>query len=99
MVSVASTDSSPTTGPGPVTRLNTPVGRSVSAVQPAKPDRAHRGRRGRRPHDRVAARERGRDQFGGHGVGPPVRRLITATTPRGRRTSGTRLPGADGEVA
>ena len=65
--------SSPTTGPGPVTRLNTPGGRSASAMHAGERHRAHRGRRRRRPHHRVAARQRGRDQLRRHRVRPVPR--------------------------
>ena len=84
--------SSPTTGPGPVTRLNTPGGRSASAMHCASAT-AHTAVDGAGvhttalPHASAGAISSAGIVYGQfHG-------LITPTTPRGRRTSITRLPG------
>ena len=84
--------SSPTTGPGPVTRLNTPGGRSASAMHSASAT-AHTAVDGAGvhttalPHASAGAISSAGIVYGQfHG-------LITPTTPRGRRTSITRLPG------
>ena len=57
-----------------MTKLNTPGGRSASAMHSASSARADRGARRRRPHDRVAARERRGDDLGRHRVRPVPRR-------------------------
>ena len=62
--------SSPTTGPGPVTRLKTPGGQVGVGHALGQRHRAHRGARGGRPDDGVPAGQRGRDQLGRHRVGP-----------------------------
>ena len=66
--------SSPTTGPGPVTRLTTP-GRDPGVRDAlGQRDGTYGGRRSSRPDDRVAGRERRSDDLGGHRVGPVPRR-------------------------
>jgi hypothetical protein len=83
--------SSPTTGPGPVTRLSTPGGRSASARQPARAtaDTAVDGAGVQTtvfPLASAGAMSSAGIVYGQfHGV-------ITPTTPRGRRTSSARLP-------
>jgi hypothetical protein len=84
--------SSPTTGPGPVTRFTTPGGRSASAMHSVSAT-AHTAVVGAGVHTTVfPAASDGASSSAGivygqfHGV-------ITPTAPRARRTSITRLPG------
>ena len=84
--------SSPTTGPGPVTRLKTPGGRSASATHSASAIAATEVLGAGVQTTALPQASAGAISSAGivygqfHGV-------ITPTTPSGRRTSSTRLPG------
>ena len=88
--------SSPTTGPGPVTRLTTPGGRSASAMHSASAAAAAEVETAGVQTTVLPAASAGAISSAGivygqfHGV-------IAATTPRGRRTSRTRFA-ADTEL-
>src|SRR3984957_21180669 len=82
----------PTTAPGPVTMLNTPGGRSASTMHCASTnaDRAVVGagvHTTALPHASAGATSSAGIVYG------QFQGLMTPTTPRGRRTSITRLPG------
>ncbi len=84
--------SSPTSGPGPVTRLNTPGGRSASATQRAS-SIAHSAVVGAGvqttalPHASAGAMSSAGIVYG------QFQGEITPTTPRARRARSTRFPG------
>ena len=88
------TSSSPTTGPGPVTKLKTPGGRSASATHSAsRPEQTAVLGAGVHttvlPHASAGATISAGIVYGQfHGV-------TTATGPSGRRTSSTRCPGEE----
>ena len=84
--------SSPTTGPGPVTRLNTPGGRSASAMHRASAT-AHSAVDGAGVHTTALPQASAGAISSAGIVYGQFHGLITPTTPRGRRTSITRLPG------
>src|SRR5436305_10943390 len=83
--------SSPTTGPGPVTRLNTPAGRSASATHSARAT-AHSAVEGAGVQTTVLPQASAGAISSAGIVYGQFHGLITPTTPRGRRTSITRLP-------
>jgi hypothetical protein len=88
------TSSSPTTGPGPSTKLKTPGGRSASATHSASSAEQTVVEGAGVQVTVLPAASAGATISAGivygqfHGV-------TTATTPRGRRSNSTRLPGDD----
>src|SRR3954454_19719186 len=88
------TSSSPTSGPGPSTKLNTPGGRSASATHSASSPE-HTAVLGAGVHATVLPAASAGATISAGIVYGQFHGVTTATTPFGRRMSSTRLPGEE----